>query len=323
MTSLANILVFVPFTLTNEKTDTIFFLVTTVLYIFGLWGIFRKCGLPGWQAVIPCLREIRLGEASGMEKEGRIAGAIQATMILIGIVCAIFPDLLSEDFRLLVTGTRLVLALFLFLYMIRMELNLCEVFGRSKWWVVLWVVINCVPAVMWGWLKNFRPRWKAEELKGMTAQYFSGVKADVLSDGLTVNLEDRTVSEFFKKKYLLRDIHMYIQPGHMVLLLGGSGAGKTTFLNAVNGYEKANAEIVLSGRNMYKEYKDMQFDIGFVPQQDLMRLTDTVYNTMMDAASLRLPENLSGDMMAKRVDEVMDIFGLTPVKDSMVVKLSG
>lgn len=36
MTSLANILVFVPFTLTNEKTDSIFFLVTTVLYIFGL-----------------------------------------------------------------------------------------------------------------------------------------------------------------------------------------------------------------------------------------------------------------------------------------------
>lgn len=86
MTSLANILVFVPFTLTNEKTDSIFFLVTTVLYIFGLWGIFRKCGLPGWQDVIPCLREIRLGEASGMEKEGRIAGAIQAAAMLLEFI---------------------------------------------------------------------------------------------------------------------------------------------------------------------------------------------------------------------------------------------
>ena len=27
--------------------------------------------------------------------------------------------------------------------------------------------------------------------------------------------------DFFKKKYLLRDIHMYIRPGRMVLLLGG------------------------------------------------------------------------------------------------------
>ena len=40
---------------------------------------------------------------------------------------------------------------------------------------------------------------------------------------------------------------MYIQPGHMVLLLGGSGAGKTTFINAVNGYEPANAEIMING----------------------------------------------------------------------------
>ena len=323
MTSVVNILNFVPVTFTNAKMDSIFFLITTLLYIFGLWGIFSKCGVPGWQAVIPCLREIRLGEVSGMEKEGRIAASIQGTMILIGIICAIVPQLLNEDFSLLVTGMRLVLALFLFIYMVRIELNLCEVFGRSKWWIVLWVAASFIPAVIWGWLKPYQPKWKVSELKKMAVNYFSNAKAAVLGEGLTVNLEDRTVSEFFKKKYLLRDIHMYIQPGHMVLLLGGSGAGKTTFLNAVNGYEPANAEIMLSGRNMYREYKDMMYDIGFVPQQDLMRSTDTVYNTMMDAATLRLPENLSPEMMAKRVDEVMDIFGLTPVKDNMVVKLSG
>ena len=323
MTSVVNILNFVPVTFMNARMDSIFFLITTLLYSFGLWGIFSKCGLPAWQAVIPCLREIRLGEASGMEKEGRIAASIQGTMILIGIICAIVPQLLGEDFSLVVTGIRLVLALFLTLYMIRIELGLCEVFGQSKGWIILWVVASFIPAVLWGWLKQFSPRWKAAELKGMAENYFSNAKAKALGEGLTVNLEDRTVSEFFKKKYLLRDIHMYIQPGHMVLLLGGSGAGKTTFLNAVNGYEPANAEIMLSGRNMYKEYKDMMYDIGFVPQQDLMRSTDTVYNTMMDAATLRLPKNLSPEMIAKRVDEVMDIFGLTPVKDNMVVKLSG
>ena len=323
MTSVVNILNFVPVTFTNAKMDSIFFLITTLLYIFGLWGIFSKCGVPGWQAVIPCLREIRLGEVSGMEKEGRIAASIQGTMIVIGIICAIVPQLLNEDFSLLVTGMRLVLALFLFIYMVRIELSLCEVFGRSKWWIVLWVAASFIPAVIWGWLKPYQPKWKVSELKKMAENYFSNAKAAVLGEGLTVNLEERTVSEFFKKKYLLRDIHMYIRPGHMVLLLGGSGAGKTTFLNAVNGYEPANAEIMLSGRNMYREYKDMMYDIGFVPQQDLMRSTDTVYNTMMDAATLRLPENLSPEMMAKRVDEVMDIFGLTPVKDNMVVKLSG
>ena len=73
----------------------------------------------------------------------------------------------------------------------------------------------------------------------------------MLGQGLTVNLEERTVYEFFKKKRLLRDIHMSVEPGHMVLLLGGSGAGKTTYLNAVNGYEKAKAEVVLNGVNVW------------------------------------------------------------------------
>ena len=323
MTSLANILNFMPFVFMNKKADSLFFLITTALYCFGIWGIFRKCGLPGWHALFPVLREIRLGEASGMEKEGRKAAVLQAALVLIGIVGALAPKLFSGDLSSYVTALRLILALYLFVYLARIQLNLCVVFGRKKHWILLWVVFSWIPAVMWGWMKKYQPQWKPEEIKRLADSYFSGSKAAVLDQGLTINLEDRTVSEFFKKKRLLQNIHMCIQPGRMVLLLGGSGAGKTTFLNAVNGYEKANAEIVLNGRNMYKEYKDMQYDIGFVPQQDLMRSSDTVYNTLIDAAVLRLPVTVSKENMKKRVLEVMDIFGLTPVKDNMVVKLSG
>ena len=39
--------------------------------------------------------------------------------------------------------------------------------------------------------------------------------------------------KYCRKKVLLRDIHMAIPQGHMVLLLGGSGAGKTTYVNAI------------------------------------------------------------------------------------------
>ena len=66
----------------------------------------------------------------------------------------------------------------------------------------------------------------------------------------------------------------------MVLLLGGSGAGKTTYLNAINGYEKADAEVMLNGTNMYKQYRKMQYEVGFVPQTDMMRGKDTVLNTL-------------------------------------------
>ena len=151
-----------------------------------------------------------------------------------------------------------------------------------------------------------------EDIKSGAANFFSGSRADVLAEGLTVNLEERSTREFFHKKYLLRDIHMYIQPGHMVLLLGGSGAGKTAYLNAVNGYEKARAEVVLNGVNMYKHYKEMQYDIGFVPQMDLLRGSDSVLRTMLDAASLRLPKDFAPADRRARVEEVLKAFGTGP-----------
>ena len=169
-----------------------------------------------------------------------------------------------------------------------------------------------------------KPRMKVPEMRTASLAVFSGKTAAEMDQGLTVNLEDRSVRDFlFKKKYLLRDIHMYIRPGRMVLLLGGSGAGKTTFLNAVNGYEKANAKVTLNGSDMYAQYKKMQYEVGFVPQQDLIRSKDTVYHTLMDTALLRLPVDLTHADLAERVNEVMEIFGLTPVKNNHVEKLSG
>jgi len=116
---------------------------------------------------------------------------------------------------------------------------------------------------------------------------------------------------------------MAIPQGHMVLLLGGSGAGKTTYVNAINGYEPAKAQVMLNGTDLYKHYKKMQYEVGFVPQSEMMRGKDTVLNTLLDAAKLRLPIEVNAKKRRERVNEVMEIFGLTPVKNNLVEKLSG
>ena len=305
----------------NTTVDNPLVLGTQVLCIFGMAGIFRKCGIKPLYALVPCVREVKTGEAAGYEKEGWMAAFLEGLTILISLLSPFLPE--AGTLEMLVSFLQLMTGLLMILCMIRIHLGLIEVFGMKKDWIILWTLLEFIPAVCWGWMEKYKPLWKAEELKQSAADYFSGAKAEVLDQGLTVNLEERTAMEFFKKKYLLRDIHMYIQPGHMVLLLGGSGAGKTTYLNAVNGYEKAKAEVILNGRNMYKEYKDMQYDIGFVPQQDLMRGSDSVFRTLMDAATLRLPATFTKADREARVNEVMEIFGLTPVKDNLVVKLSG
>ena len=311
----------------QQTTGNAIFIIMEILYIIGMYGVFQKCGLKGWYALLPCLREDKFGEITGMEKEGRVTAMLKGLSILLGEAALVMGWFIGSDggetWYYIISVIGVLIDLTLIIYMIRLCSALCEVFDRKKRWTVLWILLSCVPALMWGWMKKYQPLWKADEMKHDAASFFSGSKAAVLDRGLTVNLEERTATEFFKKKYLLRDIHMYIQPGHMVLLLGGSGAGKTTYINAVNGYEKAKAEVVMNGRNMYKEYKDMQYDIGFVPQLDLMRGSDTVYRTLADAATLRLPSDFTKAEREARVNEVMEIFGLTPVKNNLVVKLSG
>ena len=313
-----DILLYVLFS-ANDLTTTIL----AILYLAGLWAVFVKCGLKGWWALIPVARVYKLALCADREQEGRTLSVIQVGMILCYSVTRFLGS--GSRFQYVIALAELIVVPASLIYETRVFSGLCRVFERRKRWILLWIIAEWVPIapLLWGFRKKYQPIWKAEEIRDDVDYYFSGRKAAVLDQGLTVNLQERTARDMFKKKTLLRDIHLSIQPGHMVLLLGGSGAGKTTFVNAVNGYEPAKAEVNLNGRNMYKFYKDMQYDIGFVPQADLIRGSDTVYRTLMDTAMLRLPNSFSRPERQGRVEEVMDIFGLTPVKGSLVSKLSG
>ena len=298
-----------------------------VLLIVGLWKMFQKSGIRGWWALIPGPREYMLSRCAGREPEGRTYSVVTVLALVLDIALTLFnPD---DAARADVTSLDLlciVLAVSLWLigmvYSIRVYAGLIEVYGVKKRWMVLWLFLPGVAAMIWGF-KNYQPAWPVEDMRAQMADLASHGSAAVLGEGLTVNLKKRTVTEFFQKKTLLQDIHMAIPQGRMVLLLGGSGAGKTTFLNAVNGYEKADAQVLLNGENMYTQYKKMQYEVGFVPQSEMIRGKDTVLYTLLDTAKLRLSLDVDGKQRRERVDEVMDIFGLKPVQNNLVEKLSG
>ena len=294
------------------------------LHIFGLWGIFRKCGVKPWKALIPFVREYNLALCADHEMEGRTL----AVMSVLTTVSNLISDGIGVNFPkvvvLLLGSLTIAMLVVTLVYTIRVSLGMCEIFGRRKRWMWLWILASSLTEAIWGWSKKFQPSVKVEDMREDALRLVNGTAgAEAVGEGLSIEIQERTVTEFFHKKYLLRDIAMNIQPGHMVLLLGGSGAGKTTFLNAVNGYEKAKAKVMLNGKDIYSDYKKMQYQIGFVNQQNLIRGKDTIMHTMDDAALLRLPTNVPEQDRKDRENEVLDIFGLGPSKHNHVEKLSG
>ena len=302
-------------------------IILSALFMAGIWRIFEKSGIKGWWALIPGAREYQLACCAGRESEGPVYSLASAGSIALQVLSLLltFNSTDVSTVEIMIVIASLVLGLISFIYSIRVYAGLIDVYGVRKLWLWLWALpyTSFIPALLWGFGKKYQPAWKVEDIRTEMARLATHGSASVMSDGLTVNLTERTATEFFKKKVLLRDIHMAIPQGHMVLLLGGSGAGKTTYLNAINGYEKAKAEVLLNGTDLYKHYKKMQYEVGFVPQSEMMRGKDTVLNTLMDAARLRLPKEVSSEQRKARVNEVMEIFGLLPVKNNLVEKLSG
>ena len=311
-------------------STSLFAIVGECLFIAGLTGLFRKSGIPVRWAFIPFARIYMFSLCAGREVEGRLVSVLAFSESVFSVVSALVEPGEGEELSalyLLFTGAVLVLSMTELLYSVRIFQGMLEVYGGEVkhrfMWILMWLLFEGLTALIWGYSKKFQPEWQVEDIRRQAVLTFSGKDAKVMDEGLTVNLTERTATEFFQKKCLLRDIHMYIPPKHMVLLLGGSGAGKTTFLNAVNGYEQAKAKVTLNGGDVYAEYDKMKYQVGFVPQQELMRGKDTVYHTLMDAAVMRLPSDVSSADRRRRVEEVMEIFGLAPVRDSLVDKLSG
>ena len=141
------------------------------------------------------------------------------------------------------------------------------------------------------------------------------------SAALQVRIKDKTVQN--GKKTILRDINFDVKTGDFVLILGGSGAGKTTLIRSILGESKANGNIVLNGSDLYKNFRTMKSQIGIVPQFLTLRLNDTVRNTVTDAAYIRLAGAFGKQDIQRRVDSVLEKAGIMPLENSLIGDLSG
>lgn len=126
------------------------------------------------------------------------------------------------------------------------------------------------------------------------------------------------------KKYILQNVSLTIYPGELVAILGGSGAGKTTLMNAINGFEPATSgSVYFNGTDLYKNYQAYKAQIGYVPQQDIVYDNLTMFDMLAYVAKLRLPKDVTKNEIEHRVMEVLHAMALEKQKDTLIKKLSG
>ena len=127
------------------------------------------------------------------------------------------------------------------------------------------------------------------------------------------------------KKELIRDVKLEVQSSQLVALLGGSGAGKTTVMNCINGMDQngVDGQVFYQEEDLYRNFERLKCLIGSVPQDNVLHEMLTVEQELRDAAVLRLPKDTESKEIQRQVSETLSALNLTQKRKTVIKKLSG
>jgi multiple sugar transport system ATP-binding protein len=132
----------------------------------------------------------------------------------------------------------------------------------------------------------------------------------------------RNISKRFASIEAVRDLSLAINDGEFVVLLGPSGAGKTTTLRLITGLERPDTGAVLiDGRDVTHEPPGAR-DIAFVFQQYSLYPHLSVYDNLafpLRSPARRVPEAL----IRKRVEQTAELLHISSKLQNSATRLSG
>jgi ABC transport system ATP-binding/permease protein len=161
--------------------------------------------------------------------------------------------------------------------------------------------------------------------------YHSDIVSRFLKDTVTEKITfkvDKAEYIFKNKKYGVHEVDFVEESGKLVGVMGGSGTGKSTFLNLLNGnLEPTYGNIFINGIDIHKYHEKIEGCIGFISQDDLLIEELTVFQNLYLNTKLCYKQ-LSIMAIHKKVIDLLHAVGLYEVKDLIVgtpldKKLSG
>src|SRR3982750_772829 len=138
-------------------------------------------------------------------------------------------------------------------------------------------------------------------------------------DGLSVV----SIAKSYDKRVVLSDVSVSVGKGEVIGLLGPNGAGKTTCFYSVMGLVKPDAgRIMLDGDDItgLPMYRRAILGLGYLPQETSIFRGLSVEKNILAVLELAEPDKAA---RAKRLDQLLDEFGLTRLRDAPAMALSG
>ncbi len=136
-------------------------------------------------------------------------------------------------------------------------------------------------------------------------------------------LEIKNITKTIKKTQILNGISLEVNSGEIVGLLGPNGAGKTTTFYTVCGLvQPTSGEVYFDDVNIthLPLHKRALKGIGYLPQESSIFKDLSVEDNLMLAAQIVIADK--GEQF-KRVEELLAIFNIEPIRQRKGVSLSG
>jgi len=140
-----------------------------------------------------------------------------------------------------------------------------------------------------------------------------------LGDGLSVI----SIAKSYDNRVVLSDVSLTVGKGEVVGLLGPNGAGKTTCFYSVMGLVRPDrGRVLLDGQDITSlpMYRRAILGLGYLPQETSIFRGLTVAQNISAVLEMAEPDKAS---RAARLEQLLDEFGLTRLRDSAAMALSG
>ena len=136
-------------------------------------------------------------------------------------------------------------------------------------------------------------------------------------------LEVRSIAKAYDRRAVLHDVSLDVHRGEVVGLLGPNGAGKTTCFYSVMGLVKPDSgRIFLDGQDItdLPMYRRAILGLGYLPQETSIFRGLTVEENILSVLEVSEPDRHA---RSERLERLLGEFGLTGLRDSPAMALSG